>query len=86
MESAQVRSRPLRLAFLVEPRDRKALQRVFEMIAVSIVRTAYREGFASTLNRNWPHKLAEAATTVSALIRLPGVQSGTKTTERRKFP
>jgi len=31
MESAQVRSRPFRLAFLVEPRDRKALQRVFEM-------------------------------------------------------
>jgi len=31
MESAQVRIRPLRLAFLVEPRDRKALQRVFEM-------------------------------------------------------
>ncbi|MGD0799604.1 MAG: hypothetical protein ABR910_17965, partial [Acidobacteriaceae bacterium] len=31
MESAQVRIRPFRLAFLVEPRDRKALQRVFEM-------------------------------------------------------
>lgn len=31
MESAQVRIRPLRLAFLAEPRDRKALQRVFEM-------------------------------------------------------
>ncbi len=31
MESAQVRIRPLRFAFLVKPRDRKALQRVFEM-------------------------------------------------------
>jgi hypothetical protein len=31
MESAQVRIRPFRLAFLVEPRDKKALQRVFEM-------------------------------------------------------
>jgi hypothetical protein len=31
MESAQVRIRPFRLAFLVELRDRKALQRVFEM-------------------------------------------------------
>jgi hypothetical protein len=31
MESAQVRIRPFRFAFLAEPRDRKALQRVFEM-------------------------------------------------------
>ena len=31
MESAQVRLRPFRLAFLAEPRDRKTLQRVFEM-------------------------------------------------------
>ena len=31
MESAQVRIRPFRLAFLVEPRDKKAVQRVFEM-------------------------------------------------------
>jgi hypothetical protein len=30
MESAQVRIRPFRLAFLIEPRDRKALQCVFE--------------------------------------------------------
>jgi hypothetical protein len=31
MESAQVRIRPFRFAFLVEPKDKKALQRVFEM-------------------------------------------------------
>jgi|SRR5579862_2795722 len=31
MESAQVRIRPFRFAFLVEPRDTKALQKVFEM-------------------------------------------------------
>jgi hypothetical protein len=31
MESAQVRIRPFRLAFLVEPKDTKALHRVFEM-------------------------------------------------------
>lgn len=31
MESAQVRIRPFRFAFLVEPRDKKSLQRVFEM-------------------------------------------------------
>jgi hypothetical protein len=31
MESAQVRIRPFRFAFLVEPKDTKALQRVFEM-------------------------------------------------------
>ena len=31
MESAQARIRPFRFAFLVEPKDKKALQRVFEM-------------------------------------------------------
>ena len=31
MESAQVRIRPFRFAFLVEPKDKKVLQRIFEM-------------------------------------------------------
>lgn len=31
MESAQVRIRPLRFAFLVEPQDKKSVQRVFEV-------------------------------------------------------
>ena len=31
MESAQVRIRPFRFAFLVEPKDKKSLQRVFEV-------------------------------------------------------
>lgn len=31
METANIRLRPLRFAFLVEPRDKKSLQRVFEV-------------------------------------------------------
>jgi hypothetical protein len=31
MESATVRVRPLRLAFVVEPKDKAGLQRIFEV-------------------------------------------------------